>query len=63
MNDQELIKGCIAEDRRCQNALYKKYFPLMSSIAIRYVANREEAIYKLNHGFLKVLPQLLLEMY
>lgn len=58
MNDQELIKGCIAEDRRCQNALYKKYFPLMSSIAIRYTGNHEEAIYKLNHGFLKVIQNL-----
>ena len=58
MNDQALIKGCIADDRRSQNALYKKYFPLMSSIAIRYTGNHEEAIYKLNHGFLKVLQNL-----
>lgn len=55
MTEQQLIKGCIKEDRRSQNALYKLYFPLMSSIALRYTNNEDDALQKLNGGFLKVL--------
>jgi RNA polymerase sigma factor (sigma-70 family) len=58
MTDAELIKGCIDGDRRCQNELYRRYFPLMSSIAIRYNSNRDEAVHRLNAGFLKVLQNL-----
>lgn len=58
MTDAELIQGCIDNDRRSQNELYKRYFPLMSSIAMRYTGNEEEAIQNLNAGFLKVLQNL-----
>lgn len=58
MTDAELIAGCIDNDRRCQNALYKKYFPLMSNIALRYSANQDEAIHRLNSGYLKVLQNI-----
>jgi RNA polymerase sigma-70 factor (ECF subfamily) len=58
MTDAQLIQGCIDNDRRSQNELYRRYFPLMSSIALRYTGNEEEAIQKLNAGFLKVLQNL-----
>lgn len=58
MKEKEIIQGCIQEDRRCQNALYKLYFPLMSSIAIRYSNSNEEAVQHINYGFLKVLQNL-----
>lgn len=58
MTDAALIKGCIKDDRRSQNELYRKYFPMMSSIAIRYTKDTDEALHKLNAGFLKVLQKL-----
>lgn len=58
MTEKELIQGCIRQDRRSQNALYKLYFPLMSSIAIRYSNSEEEAIQHINYGFLKVLRSI-----
>lgn len=58
MTDNQLIKGCIENDRRCQNKLYEKYFPLMSSIVIRYCNDRNEVLQKLNGGFLKVLQNI-----
>lgn len=58
MTDIELIEGCLKEDRRCQNALYKRYFPLMSSIAVRYTPNPDDVIYRLNGGYLKILQNL-----
>ena len=58
MTEQEIIQGCIKKDRRSQNALYKLYFPLMSSVALRYSNNQDEAIQKLNGGFFKVLTNI-----
>ena len=58
MTDDQLIKGCIKNDRRCQNKLYEKYFPLMSSITIRYCNEQSEVLQKLNGGFLKVLQNI-----
>lgn len=54
----ELIQGCLKGDRRCQNALYKSYFPLMSSIALRYSSTEEDALQHINYGFLKALNNL-----
>ena len=58
MTEQELIAGCIKQDRRSQNEFYKRYFPLMSSIALRYTQNESEALQRMNGGFYKVLKNL-----
>lgn len=58
MTEQELIRGCIKKDRRSQNALYEKYYPLMSSIALRYCPTVEDAQQGVNYGFLKVLQHI-----
>lgn len=58
MTEKEIIKGCFDGDRRCQNALYKKYYPLMSSIALRYCENIDDARQGVNLGFLKVLQSI-----
>lgn len=58
MNEKELIEGCIQNDRRCQNELYKRYFPLMSSIALRYGRDEQEALELINEGYLKVMMNI-----
>ena len=58
MTEAELINGCIANDRRCQNQLYKLYFPFMSKIAIRYYDNTDDAVASINMAFLKLLKNL-----
>ena len=58
MTEQQLIAGCIQQDRRSQNELYKRYFPLMSSIALRYTQNESEALQRMNGGFYRVLKNL-----
>ena len=50
MTEREIIQGCKKQDRRCQNELYKMYFPLMSSIALRYCKNEDEALQGINYG-------------
>ncbi|MDA9111221.1 RNA polymerase sigma factor [Bacteroidia bacterium] len=58
MTEEQLINGCIKQDRRSQNELYKLYFPLMSSIALRYAPERDEALLYVNGGYYKVLKSL-----
>ena len=58
MTEQQLIEGCIKQDRRSQNELYKRYFPLMSSIALRYANGEDEALHRMNGGFLRVLQNI-----
>ncbi len=58
MLESDVIKGCIKNDRRSQNELYKRYFPLMSSIALRYTQDQEKAVQDMNMGFLKVLQNI-----
>jgi RNA polymerase sigma factor (sigma-70 family) len=58
MNEAEIIQACIKGDRRAQNALYKMYFPLMSSICLRYTKDKDEAIQKLNSGYFKILKNI-----
>ncbi|MFT5725800.1 MAG: RNA polymerase sigma factor (sigma-70 family) [Bacteroidia bacterium] len=58
MTEKDIVQGCIADDRRCQNTLYNNYFPLMSSVAIRYYQNKDDALQAINYGFLKVLKNV-----
>ena len=58
MTEEELIQGCIKQDRRCQNSLYDKYYPLMSSIAFRYCSSHDEAMQAINMGYLKVFKNI-----
>ncbi|MBI1306892.1 MAG: sigma-70 family RNA polymerase sigma factor [Bacteroidetes bacterium] len=58
MTESDIIRGCVKNDRRCQNQLYQQYFPLMSSIARRYFESRDDALMAINYGFLKVLQNI-----
>lgn len=58
MTDKELIQACRKNDRRAQNELYKRYFPLMSSIAMRYCSSVDDVHQMVNMGFLKVLQNI-----
>lgn len=63
MTTQELhivIKGCIADDRRCQELLYKTYYTSMMALVKRYIECPHIAEEVLNNGYLrmfKCLPQ------
>ena len=58
MEEQELIKACRNGERKAQNLLFHKYAPLMLSICMRYMKNKEVAEDILVHGFYKVLTKL-----
>ena len=56
--DIELITGCINNNRRAQEHLYKKFYGPMASICLRYTRNHEDAIEVLHNGFLKVFKNI-----
>lgn len=52
------IKGCIKNDRRAQEALYKAFYRAMISLCLRYTRNSEDAVEVLNSGFFKVFKNI-----
>ncbi|PWG79901.1 sigma-70 family RNA polymerase sigma factor [Pararcticibacter amylolyticus] len=55
---QQLIAGCLKQDRKDQKMLYKTFYGYAMSICLRYAGNRYEASEILNHGFFKVFSNL-----
>jgi len=58
MSEQELqniIQGCVKQDRASQKMLYKAFYGFAMGICLRYAANRYEAAEILNTGFFKAL--------
>ena len=49
-----LLEGCKREDRYSQKMLYKNLYGFAMGIALRYSANREEAMEILNDAFMKI---------
>lgn len=57
-SEQDLVKGCIENDRYCQELLYRRYFDTMIRMCIRYTEDREIAMEIVNNGFLRVFKKL-----
>ena len=56
--EQDLVKGCIRNDRRVQELLYKQFCSSMMVLCKSYAKNEEDAIEVLQDGFLKVFQQI-----
>src|ERR1043165_2071233 len=54
----DLVEGCIRNDRRAQEKLYKQYCGAMMNLCITYTKNDEDAIEVVQDGFLKVFQQI-----
>lgn len=54
----ELLEGCLQNDRKCQELLYKQFYGYAMGVCMRYVPNREEALEVVNDGFLKVFQKV-----
>jgi len=58
MIDKELIDRCIREEPKAQEALYRALHGQMMAICSRYERNKQDAVARMNQGFLKVLTNL-----
>ena len=58
LSEQDLVKGCIRNDRRVQEVLYRHYCSSMLIICRSYAKNEQDAIEVLQDGFLKIFQQI-----
>ena len=58
MEESDIIEGCKKSDRKAQNLLFHKYAPIMLSICLRYLRQKEIAEDVMVHGFYKVFSKI-----
>lgn len=56
--DRIIIDGCLQNDRRAQEQLYKQFYSPMITICLRYTKNQDDALEVLHNAFLKVYQHL-----
>ncbi len=55
---KELISGCVKNDRRSQEELFKLFYGKMLGICMRYARDRDTAEEMLQEGFIKIFDKL-----
>ncbi|PWJ56989.1 RNA polymerase sigma-70 factor (ECF subfamily) [Dyadobacter jejuensis] len=55
---KELLDGCLKQDRRSQELLYKQFYGFAMNICMRYTKDRGQAKEILNDGFFKVFTKM-----
>ena len=55
---KEIIKGCLAGDRRDQELLYRRHASKLYAVCLQYSGNDEEARDILQEGFIKIFENL-----
>lgn len=58
LSDEALIEACLKNDRRYQEALYRKFADQMYRVAITYSKDEDEAADILQDGFINVFRKL-----
>lgn len=58
LSSEEIVKGCIARDRKCQETLYALYSRKMFGICLGYSKNYDSAKDVLQEGFIKVFKNI-----
>jgi RNA polymerase sigma-70 factor (ECF subfamily) len=56
--EEQIIDGCIAGERRIQKLLYDRYSPTMLGICMRYSKSQDEAQDIMQDGFVKVFTNI-----
>lgn len=56
--DEELVQGCITNDRHWQEQFYRRFFPTMMEMCLRRTDDRDEAMSIVNNGFLRVFKKI-----
>lgn len=57
-NHQELISGCLRNDRRSQQRMYELFYGRMLAICMRYTRNMDQAQDLVQEGFIKVFDNI-----
>lgn len=54
----ELIQGCIRNERSAQEKLYRLFYPRMMALVKRYIDHDEQAEEVINNGFLRAFQKI-----
>lgn len=54
----KIISGCVANQRKAQEELYRLFFPKMIAMCYRYTSEEDRALMIVNDGFLKVFQKI-----
>ncbi len=58
-NETDIVKGCVRNERKYQELLYRQHFPTMIQMCLRYAnGDRERALEMLNDGFFRVFKKI-----
>lgn len=55
---EQLIQGCIRNERSAQEKLYRLFYPKMMALVKRYIDQDEQAEEVLNNGFLRAFQKI-----
>jgi RNA polymerase sigma-70 factor (ECF subfamily) len=58
LSEKELIKRCIADDKKAQEQLYQRYAPRMWGVCLRFAKSQMGAEDIMQEGFIKVFSKL-----
>lgn len=58
MSEQDLIAGCLRENRECQAIVFQRYAGKMLSVCMRYARHRMEAEDMLQDAFIRVFDHI-----
>jgi RNA polymerase sigma factor (sigma-70 family) len=59
LSENEIVAGCVRNDRKCQEILYRRHFPAMIQMCLRYTnGDKERALEILNDGFLRIFKKI-----
>lgn len=58
LTEEEIVLGCIRQDRKCQKLFYERFYGSMMAVCMRYTSDREEARDVLHEGFIKVFRNI-----
>ena len=55
---EELIRGCMRNERSAQDQLYRMFYPRMMGVVRRYIDHIEQAEEVINNGFLRAFQKV-----
>jgi RNA polymerase sigma factor (sigma-70 family) len=56
--EEELVAACVRNERRAQEVFYRRFFPEMHKMCLRYTHDDTVVIEIINNGFLRVFKKL-----
>jgi RNA polymerase sigma factor (sigma-70 family) len=57
-NIESLLQGCLANERKAQEGLYREFYGFAMSVALRYSRDEHDAADIMSHAFVKIFKSL-----